>query len=232
MSNGLKSDVETVVSVENVFKSFDEGKIQVLRKVSLTVEKGEVVALWGASGSGKTTLLHMLGGLDRPDTGSVLVGGLDPTEERDRLALRREKVGFVFQLHNLIPDLSVRENCMVTSVATGGGAKEYGRRFEVLSKELGIDHRSDRRIQDLSGGERQRVALCRALMHRPMLILADEPTGSLDEKSGELVFSLLTDLAKKEQTTVVMATHERRFADACDRIFHVRDGCVTELDRG
>ncbi|EDY81117.1 ABC transporter, ATP-binding protein, putative [Verrucomicrobiia bacterium DG1235] len=223
---------EVVVSVKELFKGFDAGRIQVLKDVTLEIAKGEVVALWGASGSGKTTLLHMMGGLDTPDSGTVWVGGLNAAEERDRLALRRQKVGFVFQLHNLIPDLSVRENCLVTSIATGGDSKQFESRFEELAQELGFDHRQDRRIQDLSGGERQRVALCRALMHRPDVILADEPTGSLDEKSGERVFELLTGLAKKEGTTVVMATHERRFADACDRIFHVRDGRVSEIGEG
>ncbi len=218
-----------IITAKGVYKSFDDGKIEVLKDVTLDIRQGEIAALWGASGSGKTTLLYIMGALDIPNYGSVSVAGLNPSSEMERLALRRKKVGFVFQLHNLIPDLTLRENCMVTCVATGGDSRQYRQRFDELSKELGIDHRRDRRIQELSGGERQRVALCRALMHRPDVILADEPTGSLDEKSGKLVFTLLKDLARKEGTTVVMATHERRFSQACDRIFHVRDGKVSEL---
>ena len=230
MSREMKNRfAETIVEVVDVQKSFDEGRIPVLRDVSMKIGQGEVVALWGSSGSGKTTLLHLMGGLDTPDVGRIKVAGLDPTNEKHRLQLRREKVGFVFQLHNLIPDLSLRENCLVTGVATRAGPKQVLKRFEELSKELAIDHRNDRRIQELSGGERQRVALCRALMHRPVVILADEPTGSLDEKNGEMVFDLLKQMARRENTTVIMATHERRFADSCDRIFQIRDGCSSEL---
>jgi lipoprotein-releasing system ATP-binding protein len=229
MNKGGRENSETVVEVRNVYKGFDDGRIQVLKNVSVKIAQGEVVALWGPSGSGKTTLLYMMGGLDVPDSGKIYVGGLNPAAERDRLALRREKVGFVFQLHNLIPDLTLKENCLVTCIATRGDPDQYDKRFAELAKDLGIDHRKDRRIQELSGGERQRVALCRALMHRPSVVLADEPTGSLDEKSGEAVFALLVRLARKEGRTVVMATHERRFADACDRVFQVRDGCLKEI---
>lgn len=220
---------KAVIEVENVSKSFDGGKIKVLSEVSLKVYAGEVVSLWGASGSGKTTLLHLMGGLDTADCGSVGVDGLDPALERDRLVLRREKVGFVFQQHNLIADLTLFENCMIPMVATRGERTTFEKRFAELSELLGIDHRKDRRIQELSGGERQRVAICRALMHSPRVILADEPTGSLDEKTGETVFELLKDTARKENVTIVMATHERRFAEACDRIFQVRSGIAKEL---
>lgn len=218
-----------VIEVSQVSKSFDEGKIQVLSDVSLKIYAGEVVALWGASGSGKTTLLHLMGGLDAADCGHVKVDELNPGSEADRLRLRREKVGFVFQLHNLIADLTLYENCMIPLVATKGDRALYEKRFKDLSQLLGIDHRKDRRIQELSGGERQRVAICRALMHSPRVILADEPTGSLDEKTGETVFELLKETARKENVTIVMATHERRFAEACDRIFQVRSGIVKEL---
>lgn len=219
----------TIIEVKKVSKAFDEGKIRVLSDVSLQVKQGEIVALWGSSGSGKTTLLHLMGGLDAPDCGQISVDGLNPAAESDRLRLRREKVGFVFQLHNLIADLTLYENCMIPQVATKGNRKEFEDRFEELSVLLGVDHRKDRRIQELSGGERQRVAICRALMHAPRVILADEPTGSLDESTGETVFELLKATAQKQGVTIVMATHERRFAEACDRIFQVRNGVVTAL---
>jgi len=218
-----------IITGEHLHKSFDDGKIPVLRDVSVKVIQGEVVSLWGSSGSGKTTLLHLMGGLDTPDSGTLEVAGLNPAAESDRLALRRQKVGFVFQLHNLIPDLTLKENCLVTAVATGTPRRESETRFQSLARDLGIEHRQDHRIQELSGGERQRVALCRALMHRPQIILADEPTGSLDEKTGQLVFELLQHMAQQENVTVVMATHERRFADACDRIYNIRDGQAFEV---
>tara|TARA_B110000037_G_C17097214_1_gene496479 strand:- start:740 stop:1426 length:687 start_codon:yes stop_codon:yes gene_type:complete len=220
---------EPIISVSGIGKSFDDGKIKVLRDACLDIGVGEVVALWGASGSGKTTLLHIMGGLDTADVGTIRVAGLNPCSEMDRLRLRREKVGFVFQLHNLIPDLTMMENCLVTCVATGGDPLKYRERFDELAALLEISHRSDRRIQDLSGGERQRVAICRAMMHRPEVILADEPTGSLDERTGERVFEILKEMARKEKVTVVMATHERRFAESCDRLFQVREGAVKEL---
>ncbi|MCB1121403.1 MAG: ABC transporter ATP-binding protein [Verrucomicrobiae bacterium] len=230
MNNGnRRKGLPPLITVENVYKSFDNGTIPVLKDVSLRIHEGEVVALWGASGSGKTTLLHLLGGLDAPDSGELKVAGLNPAKESDRLNLRRQKVGFVFQLHNLIPDLTLKENCLVTSVASKTPRAESLERFQNLASQLGIEHRQNRRIQELSGGERQRVALCRALMHRPQVILADEPTGSLDEKTGNHVFEMLTEMARRENVTVVMATHERRFADACDRIFQIRDGRSYEI---
>ncbi|MCB1105716.1 MAG: ABC transporter ATP-binding protein, partial [Cephaloticoccus sp.] len=215
---------ERLVTARDVWKTYDHGRIAVLQGVSLDVERGEVVALWGASGSGKSTLLHLLGGLDVPDRGDLNVCGLDPSRERDRLALRREHLGFVFQLHNLIPDLTVTENLRVPGLAAGKSAAEIEARLRELAAIVGISHRLDHRIQDLSGGERQRTAICRALMNRPRLLLADEPTGSLDEKTGDTVFQLLKQLAERDRIAVVLATHERRFAEACHRIMRVREG--------
>lgn len=220
---------EIIITAAGVQKSFDKGRISVLRGVHLTINRGEIVALWGGSGSGKTTLLHMLGGLDSPDSGIMTVAGLNPAFSKDRLQLRREKVGFIFQLHNLIADLTLLENCLITAVATGGVTEIYQARFKELAGFLGITHLQHQRIQELSGGERQRVAICRALMHQPQIILADEPTGSLDEDTGVIVFEMLKKMAKKENVTVVMATHERRFAESCDRIFQVRKGVAEEI---
>ncbi|MCP5529452.1 MAG: ABC transporter ATP-binding protein [Opitutaceae bacterium] len=220
---------ERLVTARDVWKTYDHGRIAVLQGVSLDVERGEVVALWGASGSGKSTLLHLLGGLDVPDRGDLNVCGLDPSREQDRLALRREHLGFVFQLHNLIPDLTVTENLRVPGLAAGKSAAEIEARLRELAAIVGISHRLDHRIQDLSGGERQRTAICRALMNRPRLLLADEPTGSLDEKTGDTVFQLLKQLAERDRIAVVLATHERRFAEACHRILRVREGRLAEV---
>lgn len=213
-----------IVRARQVWKSYDQGRVSVLQDASLEVRTGEVVALWGASGSGKSTLLHLLGGLDAPDRGELSVCGRDPTRERDRLELRRRHLGFVFQLHNLIPDLTVEENIRVPALALGRPARETAARVRELATRVGLQHRLSHRIQDLSGGERQRTAICRALLNAPEVLLADEPTGSLDEATGDSVFGLLRSLAERDRITIILATHERRFAEACDRIVRVRDG--------
>lgn len=220
---------EILAEARGVSKSYDGGRIRVLHDVSFNVRAGELVALWGASGSGKSTLLHLLGGLDAPDRGELKVCGLDPRGETNRLLLRRHRIGFVFQLHNLIPDLTVEENLRVPAFAIGQPARATRARIQQLAEQVGIGHRLRHRIQDLSGGERQRTAICRALMNTPRLLLADEPTGSLDEKTGSLVFALLKQLAEREHIAVVLATHERRFAEACHRIVRVRDGQLDEI---
>jgi ABC-type lipoprotein export system ATPase subunit len=218
-----------LVRARDIVKSYDDGRIAVLRDVSLTVRAGELVALWGASGSGKSTLLNLIGGLDVPDRGTLEVCGLDPRRAADRLGLQRHRIGFVFQLHNLIADLTVEENLRVPALAVGRPRAETARRIRELATEVGMSHRLAHRIQDLSGGERQRTAICRALMNKPSLLLADEPTGSLDETTGATVFALLKNLAERERIAVVLATHERRFAEACHRIVRVRDGRFDEI---
>jgi ABC-type lipoprotein export system ATPase subunit len=224
----MSKDKTAIITVRDIVKSYDSGRVPVLKGVTLEVLKGEMVSLWGSSGSGKSTLLHLMGGLDLPDSGALSVCGLDPVREDHRLALRRRHVGFVFQLHNLIPDLSVEENLRVPAMAVGSPVAEARERLHYLADKVGLSHRVKHRIQDLSGGERQRAAICRALMNRPDVVLADEPTGSLDERTGEAVFGLLKDLAETEAITVVIATHERRFAEACHRLVHLRDGRLSE----
>lgn len=215
-----------LIEANHVWKSYDQGKVAVLKGVSVQVRPGEIVALWGSSGSGKSTLLHILGALDVADAGEVQVCGLNPALEAHRLELRRKHLGFVFQLHNLLPDLSVLENIQVPALASGVPAPQSRARALELAAAMEIEHRVKHRIQDLSGGERQRVALCRALCMSPKLIIADEPTGSLDEATGERVFALLTSHARKEGSAVLLATHERRFAEACDRVLRVRNGLL------
>jgi len=226
MSEGRGS---VLIKVKDVVKSYDHGRIAVLRGVSLDVRAGELVSLWGASGSGKSTLLHLVGGLDLPDSGKMEVCGLDPSRERDRLTLRRAHLGYVFQLHNLIPDLTVEENMRIPGLAVGQDPRETRKRVEELAEAVGMSERLSHRIQDISGGERQRTAICRALMNHPRILLADEPTGSLDEQTGDTVFGLLRNLAEKEKIAVVLATHERRFAEQCHRIVRVRNGQLSEL---
>jgi lipoprotein-releasing system ATP-binding protein len=217
---------EVLVSARDLRKNYDAGRVRVLDGVSLDVAAGEMVALWGASGSGKSTLLHLLGGLDVPDSGELTVCGLDPRSEDHRLELRRRHLGFVFQLHNLIPDLTVAENLRVPALANGTPAAQTRDRVRELAEAVGIGHRLDHRVQDISGGERQRTAICRALMNSPRLLLADEPTGSLDEETGDTVFALLRQLVDTRGIAVVLATHERRFAEQCDRVLRVRSGRI------
>ena len=219
---------EVLVGAADLWKSYDRGRVEVLRGASLTVRAGELVALWGASGSGKSTLLHLVGGLDLPERGDLRVCGLDPRSEAARLTLRRERLGFVFQLHNLVADLTVEENVRLPALARGVRAPEMAARVAELAGRVGLGHRLGHRVQDLSGGERQRVAICRALMNRPCLLLADEPTGALDEQTGDTVFALLRELAREERAAVVLCTHERRFAEACDRLVRVRAGRTEE----
>lgn len=219
---------ETIIEARDVWKSFDSGRIPVIQGVGLRIARGEIVALWGASGSGKSTLLHLLSGLDAPDRGSVDVLGMNAGDERDRLRLRRYHLGFVFQLHNLIPDLTLEENLRIPAMAARKSKTDVQLRIEQLSEAVGLGHRLRHRIQDLSGGERQRTAICRALMNRPEIIFADEPTGSLDEQTGAVVFELFSQLVIQENVTVVLATHERRFVNACHRVLRVNNGKITE----
>ncbi len=217
------SQNEVLVVARDLRKTYDAGRVRVLDGVGLEVWAGEMVAL---SGSGKSTLLHLLGGLDVPDAGELSVCGLDPRDEAHRLELRRRHLGFVFQLHNLIPDLTVAENLRVPALANGAPVAATRTRLHELAEAVGIAHRLAHRIQDISGGERQRTAICRALMNSPRLLLADEPTGSLDEVTADTVFDLLRHLVKTRGITVVLATHERRFAEQCDRVLRVRQGRI------
>ena len=217
---------EALVTARDLHKAYDAGRVPVLAGISLEIRPGELVALWGSSGSGKSTLLHLLGGLDLPDRGELAVCGLDPRREDHRQELRRRHLGFVFQLHNLIADLTVEENLRVPALAANRPAAETTARLRELAEAVGIAHRLGHRIQDISGGERQRTAICRALMNSPRLLLADEPTGSLDETTGDTVFALLTSLVRERGITVVLATHERRFAEQCDRRLRVRSGRI------
>jgi ABC-type lipoprotein export system ATPase subunit len=215
-----------VLKARNVWKSYDDGAIPVLCGVNLEVRPGESVALCGPSGCGKSTLLHLFGGLDRADQGEILIDGAALTAKTNMLSILRYRIGFVFQLHNLIPDLTLRENCLIPTVAAGSERRSAMLRLEELAAAMGILHRLDHRIQKLSGGERQRTAICRALMNSPGILLADEPTGSLDEKSAEDVFQLLITLTSSEGVTLLMATHDRSLAERCDRMLEMRNGRI------
>lgn len=216
-----------VMRAEDVWKSYEGGSIQVLNGVDFAAYPGQTVALCGPSGCGKSTLLHLLGGLDEPDRGRILVRNAE-LATLPRTHFLRHEVGFVFQLHNLIPDLTLEENCLIPTVAAGTPRREALARLHELAERTGLSHRRRQRIQKLSGGERQRTALCRALMNRPGILLADEPTGSLDERTSGQIFELLLEIAGTDGVTLVMATHDRSLAVQCDRMVEMRDGRICE----
>jgi ABC-type lipoprotein export system ATPase subunit len=219
-----------VLRAEDVWKSYDDGAIAVLKGVNFEAIEGKTTALCGPSGCGKSTLLHLLGGLDSPDRGRVTVYGVEIDRKFNLLRLLRHEVGFVFQLHNLIPDLTLEENCLIPTVAAGTDRRIAQARLRQLTDRTGLTHRLGQRIQKLSGGERQRTALCRALMNKPKILLADEPTGSLDEGSSATVFELLLEIVASEGVTLVMATHDRSLAERCDRLLEMRDGRIHEAE--
>jgi len=227
-ATAVRLDAAAVVRAEAVWKSYEDGSIQVLNGVDLEVFPSQTVALCGPSGCGKSTLLHLLGGLDEPTRGRAFVNGKQLQSGRSATHLLRHEVGFVFQLHNLIPDLTLEENCLIPTVAAGTPRQEALTRLHQLTERTGLTHRLKQRIQKLSGGERQRTALCRALMNRPGILLADEPTGSLDERTSLQIFDLLMELAITERITLVMATHDRGLAQRCDRLVEMRDGRICE----
>ncbi len=219
------------VEATAVWKSYENGTIPVLNGVDLQIPSGHAVALCGPSGCGKSTLLHLLGGLDFATRGSIAVNGRELGPKSSTVTLLRQQVGFVFQLHNLVPGLTLEENCLLPAVAAGTPRAAAQARLAELARRTGLEHRLGQKIQKLSGGERQRTALCRALMNRPKILLADEPTGSLDERTSEQIFSLLLELVHAEGTTLVMATHDRAMAARCDRLVDMHDGRIGETAR-
>jgi len=227
-SRVLVAENRIVVRTQNVWKSYDQGAIAVLNGVDLEARRGQAIALCGPSGCGKSTLLHLVGGLDQPTEGNVVVNGRLVSNAGDRVSFMRHEIGFIFQLHNLIPDLTIEENCLLPAIAAGTKRSDALQRLNELAARTGLEGRLKHRIQKLSGGERQRTAICRALMNRPGILLADEPTGSLDERTSSIVFQLILDLVRKEGLTLLMATHDRTLASSCDCVMEMHDGKIRE----
>lgn len=216
------------IEVRNLKKSFDGGKIRALNGVDLEVEMGEFISIMGPSGSGKSTLLNMIGALDVPDSGTIKVAGRDLSEERDLSRLRAEEIGFVFQLHNLIPSLTALENVEIPMFAVKWDDME-GRAMELLDY-VGLADKADRKPTELSGGERQRVAIARALANDPSIILADEPTGSLDSRTGRRILEGLRELQEDEGVTLIVVTHDPDVASMASRIVRILDGVIISDD--
>lgn len=217
---------EKIIEIHNLKKNYDKGNIKALNGIDLEVKKGEFISIMGPSGSGKSTLLNMIGALDRPEEGTIKVANIDLMKTKDLSEFRSKEIGFVFQMHNLIPNLSVLENVEIPMYETNIKSSEMRERALELLDAVGLKSKASINPTKLSGGERQRVAIARALVNHPSIILADEPTGALDSKTGDVILNLLKSLHSKEHVTLVMVTHEPYVAKMADRILNVLDGKI------
>ena len=215
-----------MIDIKNITKSF--GSLQVLKGIDLHINRGEVVSIVGPSGAGKTTLLQIIGTLDRPDSGSVFVDDIDVTNlSQKRLSdFRNKHIGFVFQFHQLLPEFTAIENVMIPAYIAGVSQREAKQRAQELLEFMGLNDRASHKPNELSGGEKQRVAVARALINKPAVILADEPSGSLDSKNKEELHQLFFGLRDKFGQTFVIVTHDEQLASITDRTIHLKDGML------
>ena len=222
-----------MIDVVDVWKSYKSGTrtVDALRGVTCHIEKGRFAFIVGPSGSGKSTLLYSLGAVDRPTSGRIFVEGRELTamSEAEQNDYRRERVGFIFQSFNLISNLSAMENVLIPFLPRGVTAEQRDRAVKLLTR-VGLGDRLDHRPYQLSGGEQQRVAIARALVKEPVLVLADEPTGELDSKSGDEIYRILRDLQETSETTLVVVTHDRRFITPRDLVLEIQDGLLADQD--
>lgn len=218
-----------MIDIKNITKSF--GQLQVLKGIDLHVDKGEVVSIVGPSGAGKTTLLQIIGTLDKPDGGSVTIDGVDvgSLKQKELSRFRNEKIGFVFQFHQLLPEFTAIENVMMPAFIGGMSTGEAKKRAAELLEFMGLKDRASHKPAQLSGGEKQRVAVARALMNKPAVILADEPSGSLDSQNKAELHQLFFDLRDKMGQTFVIVTHDDSLAAITDRTIHLKDGMVVDI---
>lgn len=232
---GWKPD-EAILVADRLHKEYPggAGPLQVLRGIDLAVAPGETVAVVGASGAGKSTLLHLLGGLDRPTRGEVVLGGryLGGLSDAELSEMRSRMLGFVFQFHHLLMEFSAVENVAMPLRIQGVETAEAERRATAILDEVGLGERLDHRPNALSGGEQQRVAVARALVHDPIVVLADEPSGNLDRSNSERLHDLMFGLASERDVAFVVATHDERLARRADRLLNIEDGVLTPLESG
>lgn len=218
----------SAVTARGLVKRYESGRVAAVDGATFEIARGEWVAICGPSGCGKSTLLNMLAAIETPDAGDLNVCGRDvsrlPRQEADRF--RRETIGLVFQLHNLLPRLTAIENVQIPLIGTGLAGRERAARAAELLRRVDLEHRLHARASTLSGGERQRVAVCRALVNRPGVLLADEPTGALDSHAGDQLLDLLESLRGEREMTLVMVTHDRDVAARADRVLEMKDGRI------
>lgn len=221
-----------IVTAENIKKSYFQGKMQVfaLRGMSVSVGQGEFMALAGPSGSGKTTMLNIVGGIDTPDSGDIIVDGNDYSDmKQSQLAeLRLNKIGFVFQAYNLIPVLSAEENVEYIMLLQGVAAIERKKKARAILDDVGLEGKYNRRPSELSGGQQQRVAVARAIVSNPAIVLADEPTANLDSKTGESLLNMMRTMNKEKKVTFIFSTHDNMVMDYAKRIVKLKDGRIED----
>ncbi|RIK43774.1 MAG: lipoprotein-releasing system ATP-binding protein LolD [Chloroflexi bacterium] len=220
------SEAVPAIEVRGLVKSYEQGRIQALTGADLIIASGEFVAITGPSGCGKSTLLHLIAALEKPDAGTILVDGQDLATLGDLSRYRARRIGLIFQLHNLLPTLTASENVQVPMFEIGRSGRERQQRAEELLALVGLGDKVHKRPTELSGGERQRVAIARALANDPPILLADEPTGSLDSRAGARILDLLESVRQERGVTLVLVSHDANVAARADRIIHMLDGRV------
>jgi putative ABC transport system ATP-binding protein len=224
--------MSAIIESIDLNKSYTMGKVEVevLKNINIKIEEGEFVSIMGPSGSGKSTLLYLIGGLDKPTSGKIWIKGreLDSMNDEQESKLRRREIGFIFQFYNLIPNLNIEENIMLPVLLDGKKLKDYKKELEDILETVGLSDRRRHTPRELSGGQQQRVAIARALINQPDIILADEPIGNLDSKTGTEIMELLAKINREKGKTIIQVTHSKEAADYGRRIVHVRDGKVSE----
>ena len=232
MNNTIKNQQDSVLSLSGISRIYTQGdnKINVLKNIDLNIIRGEIVSLIGSSGSGKSSLLHIAGLLEQPDAGDIVINGVKFSKMNDleRTVSRRHSIGFIYQFHHLLSDFSALDNVIIPMMIAGQEKSYAQERAMMLLSKLGLDDRKDHLPSQLSGGEQQRVSIARAIANKPDLLLADEPTGNLDAKTADIVFDQFISLARQENMSVLLATHNNKLSEKSDRVISIQNGELKE----